>query len=70
MDLETAESIEETVNKADCIILMTEWKDYIDMDLKMLKNRMSGNVIIDGRRAFKPRQVEEAGFDYKAIGLG
>jgi len=70
IDIETAKSIEEAVNKADCIILMTEWKEYIDLDLRMLKNRMSGNVIIDGRRAFKPNQVEEAGFDYKAIGLG
>jgi len=27
-------------------------------------------VIIDGRRAFDPKLVEEAGFDYRAIGLG
>jgi hypothetical protein len=31
---------------------------------------MSGNVIIDGRRAFNPEQIENAGFDYRAIGLG
>ena len=58
------------MEKADCVILMTEWKDYVDMNLKMLKDSMSGNVIIDGRRAFDPVQVEEAGFDYRAIGLG
>ena len=40
------------------------------MNLKMLKDRMSGNVIIDGRRAFNSKLVEEAGFDYRAIGLG
>ena len=49
---------------------MTEWKEYCDMNLKTIKDRMSGNVIIDGRRAFNLRQVEEAGFDYRAIGLG
>ena len=70
IDIETADSIEKAVNKADCVILMTEWKAYIDMNLKMLKDRMSGNVIIDGRRAFDPKLVEEAGFDYRAIGLG
>ena len=70
IDIETADSIEKAVNKADCVILMTEWKEYIDMYLKMLKDRMSGNVIIDGRRAFDPKLVEEAGFDYRAIGLG
>ena len=70
IDIETADSVEKTVDKADCVILMTEWKDYIEMDLKILKDRMAGNVIIDGRRAFDPRRIEEAGFDYRAIGLG
>jgi len=70
IDVNTAPSIEETVEKADCVILMTEWKEYTKINLKMLRNRMSGNVIIDGRQAFNPEQIEKAGFDYRAIGLG
>ena len=70
MEVKTAPSVEETVEKADCVILMTEWKEYTKINLKMLRNRMSGNVIIDGRRAFNPEQIEAAGFDYRAIGLG
>ena len=70
IDVNTAPSVEETVEKADCVILMTEWKEYTKINLKMLRNRMSGNVIIDGRRAFNPEQIEAAGFDYRAIGLG
>ena len=70
IDMNTANSIEEAVEKADCVILMTEWKEYTNMKLKMLKDRMSGNVIIDGRRGFNPEKIEKAGFDYTAIGLG
>jgi UDPglucose 6-dehydrogenase len=70
IEVNTAPSIEEAVEKADCVILMTEWKEYTKINLKMLRNRMSGNVIIDGRRAFNPEQIEKAGFDYRAIGLG
>ena len=70
IEVNTAPSVEETVEKADCVILMTEWKEYTKINLKMLRNRMSGNVIIDGRRAFNPEQIEAAGFDYRAIGLG
>ena len=70
IDMNTANSIEEAVEKADCVILMTEWKEYTNMNLKMLKDRMSGNVIIDGRRGFNPEKIEKAGFDYTAIGLG
>ena len=70
IEVDTAPSVEEAVEKADCVILMTEWKEYTKINLKMLRNRMSGNVIIDGRRAFNPEQIEKAGFDYRAIGLG
>ena len=70
IEVNTAPSVEETVEKADCVILMTEWKEYKRINIKMLRNRMSGNVIIDGRRALNPEQIEKAGFDYRAIGLG
>ena len=49
---------------------MTEWQEYINLDYELIKQKMSGNVIIDGRRAFDYRRMEEVGFDYKAIGLG
>ena len=70
IEVNTVPSVEEAIEKADCVILMTEWKEYTKINLKMLRNRMSGNVIIDGRRAFNPEQIEKAGFDYRTIGLG
>ena len=70
IDIETSNTLNEVVKGADCLILMTEWKEYLEMDLKSLKERMNGNVIIDGRRALNPEKVKEAGFDYKSIGLG
>ena len=70
IDIEMANNSKEAIDEADCLILMTEWKEYTKINLKMLRNRMSGNVIIDGRRAFNPEQIEKAGFDYRAIGLG
>ena len=70
IDIEMAKNSKEAIDEADCLILMTEWKEYIDLDYKLIKQRMSGNVVIDGRRAFDYRRMEEEGFDYKAIGLG
>lgn len=68
--VDMAESAEEALNKADCLILVTEWQEYIDLDYNLIKRKMNGNVVIDGRRAFDYRRMEEVGFDYKAIGLG
>ena len=70
IDIKMAETAEEAIDKADCIILMTEWKQYINLDYKLIKDKMNGNVIIDGRRAFEPEAMEKEDFDYKAIGLG
>ena len=70
MDIKMAETAEDAIDKADCIILMTEWKQYINLDYKLIKDKMNGNVIIDGRRAFEPKAMEKEDFDYKAIGLG
>jgi len=70
MDIKMAETAEDAIDKADCIILMTEWKQYINLDYKLIKDKMNGNVIIDGRRAFEPEAMEKEDFDYKAIGLG
>ncbi len=70
MDIKMTETAEDAIDKADCIILMTEWKQYINLDYKLIKDKMNGNVIIDGRRAFEPEAMEKEDFDYKAIGLG
>lgn len=70
IDIKMAKTAEDAIDKADCIILMTEWKQYINLDYKLIKNKMNGNVIIDGRRAFEPKAMEKEDFDYKAIGLG
>tara|TARA_B100000029_G_C17497217_1_gene931388 strand:+ start:147 stop:1451 length:1305 start_codon:yes stop_codon:yes gene_type:complete len=70
VDIEMAATSIEAIDEADCVILMTEWQEYINLDYKLIKEKMSGNVVIDGRRAFDYRQMEEEGFDYKAIGLG
>ena len=69
-DIKMCNTALDALSQADCLILMTEWQEYINLDYELIKQKMSGNVIIDGRRAFDYRRMEEVGFDYKAIGLG
>jgi len=59
---------------SDGVILVTEWKQFYDLDLERLYNQMrdvaGGPVFIDGRNFFDPTQVEHAGFRYHGIGRG
>ena len=62
-----------TDDLADCLqassgcIIMTEWKDYVDLGLEGLSSMMKGKVIIDGRRAFVKANVPKD-VNYRTIG--
>ena len=70
IDIELAKTAMDAIKETDCIILMTEWKEYTELNYETIKEEMNGNVVIDGRRGFNQKRMEETGFDYKAIGLG
>ena len=70
IDVKMNPTPELATEKADCVIIMTEWDIYKNLDLRLLLERMNGNVLIDGRRALNAKKADEVGFDYKTIGLG
>ncbi|MFH1857774.1 MAG: UDP-glucose/GDP-mannose dehydrogenase family protein [Candidatus Omnitrophota bacterium] len=58
----------EAARKADCLVLMTEWKEFRQLKRARLKSLMSHPVIVDGRNLFDPAQMKKAGFRYYSIG--
>ncbi len=61
-------SIEEAATNADALVLVTEWKEFLQVDWIGIHKIMRHRVIIDGRN-FLPRSVlEDAGFTYKRVG--
>ena len=70
IDIPMMPTPELATEKADCVIIMTEWNIYKNLDLRSLLERMNGNVLIDGRRTLNAKEAEKTGFDYKTIGLG
>lgn len=62
------DNIISAVAGADAVVMMTEWNEYRSLDLSELKNQMRGNAFIDLRNIYERNVVEEAGFDYSAVG--
>ena len=60
----------EAAEGADCIILMTEWNEFKEIDLKRVKDIMNQPAILDGRNVYDPRKVKSMGFKYAGIGRG
>ncbi|TAK24694.1 MAG: UDP-glucose/GDP-mannose dehydrogenase family protein [Chloroflexota bacterium] len=53
---------------ADAIILVTEWNEFKQIDLRRLGAGMKRRVLIDGRNLYDSAAARAAGFDYHAIG--
>jgi UDPglucose 6-dehydrogenase len=58
----------EAVRGADALIVVTEWNEFREPDLRKLKERMRRPAIFDGRNIYNPQTVREMGFHYEGIG--
>lgn len=63
-----AKSPYDAVEKANALLLITEWDEFKEMDLKKIKGLMANPIFMDGRNIFEPAQMKELGFDYYSIG--
>lgn len=63
-------SIEDAVNQSDCLIIMTEWEEFKNIDLNSVYKQMRIPLIIDTRNTLSSIKAVETGFKYKGIGIG
>ena len=59
----------ETLQNADAMILLTEWKEFRSPDFEELKQQLKTPVIFDGRNQYSTLNLKEKGFDYYQIGV-
>lgn len=69
-NLQTATDPYSLVDRADAIVLLTEWDELRDLDFEDVAMRMRGNLVVDGRNAFDAKRVREAGLVYEGMGRG
>jgi len=63
-----AESALDAAKDAEALLLVTEWKEFLNIDLEQLKSVMHTPLIFDGRNQFDPATVRSFGFTYTSIG--
>lgn len=65
-----ADSLEEVVQNADAVVIVTDHPEFKNLDLEKLAKLMRRKIIVDGRRAVDPYNAYRAGFRYYGVGFG
>jgi UDPglucose 6-dehydrogenase len=53
---------------SEALVLVTEWPEFKDLDLALLRSRMKEGLLLDGRNFFSPEQARAAGLTYVGVG--
>jgi len=59
--------LEAAIN-AEALVIATEWAEFANVDLTVVKEKMTTPIIFDGRNLFDPATMAKVGFHYHSIG--
>lgn len=66
--IEYAENQYDCLNKADALIIATEWNEFRTPDFDKIAERLRQKAIFDGRNLFDVEEMQKKGFHYESIG--
>jgi UDPglucose 6-dehydrogenase len=67
-NLRYAEDAYSAAVDADALLILTDWAEFGELDLKRLYTVMRYPIVVDGRNLFEPRAMHDLGFTYISIG--
>lgn len=54
----------------DALIVITEWNEFIQLDLERIRDSMRQPILLDGRNIYDPHKMRDLGFNYRGVGRG
>ena len=61
---------EAAIDRADCLVICTEWRNFWSPDFYEMKSLLKTPVIFDGRNLYDPMYMARLGIEYFGIGRG
>lgn len=58
----------QTMDRADALVILTDWPEFSQLDLVDMKRRMQRPLVFDGRNLFDQARMSAAGFTYISVG--
>jgi len=69
-DLKLVGTKEAALEKADALIICTEWKTFRAPNFDLIKSTLINPVVFDGRNLYEPERMLDYGFEYYGVGRG
>ena len=69
-DLVLCKNTSTTLQGADALAIVTEWREFRSPDFDLIKAQLSTPVIFDGRNLYDPAHMARSGISYYAVGRG
>jgi UDP-N-acetyl-D-mannosaminuronic acid dehydrogenase len=69
-DLPFTSDLDKALEGADAVVLSTKHREYLRLDLKKVREKLSTPVLVDGRNAFTLDEANKAGLTYRGVGKG
>jgi UDPglucose 6-dehydrogenase len=66
--LKYANSAYEAAHGADALLILTEWEEFANLDLRRLNQELKYPIVIDGRNLYDPEVMAANGFTYYSVG--
>jgi UDPglucose 6-dehydrogenase len=66
--LSYASSLYDAAEGADAVLILTDWKEFGEIDLVRLNQMVRFPIVVDGRNLYKPALMEKHGFTYVSVG--
>jgi UDPglucose 6-dehydrogenase len=63
-----ANSSYEAAQRADALLILTEWEEFANLDLNRLRRELKYPIVIDGRNLYDPERMAAQGFTYYSVG--
>lgn len=63
-----AQDVYEAVTNQDAAVVVTEWPEFLEMDLTKVKALLKSPIIVDGRNIFDKDKMKGLGFKYASVG--
>ena len=66
--IQTEDNFENVLTKVDAIILLTAHKEFLNIDLSVLKSKMKNPIVIDTRGIINIHTAEKIGITLRSLG--